>query len=72
MWAYLGMGAVRALVNKEDVSPYLNAEAIDPDWMRAMGMDADKIHETKIKDLKEKHEEQKEKSKENVEKAAVA
>src|ERR1700710_1404775 len=30
LWAFLGMGAVQALVNKEDVSPYLNPEAIDP------------------------------------------
>jgi hypothetical protein len=72
MWAFLGMGAVRALVNKEDVSPYLNAEAIDPEWMKAMNINADKLHETKMKDLQEKHEEQKEKSKENIEKAAVS
>src|ERR1700761_6336665 len=72
MWAFLGMGTVKALVNKEDVSPYLNPEAIDPEWMKAMNIDADKLHETKIKDLKDKHEEQKEKSKENVEKVAVS
>src|ERR1700761_7951283 len=58
MWAFLGMGAVRALVNKEDVSPYLNPEAIDPAWMKAMGMNADKLHETKIKDLQKRYEDQ--------------
>lgn len=72
MWAFLGMGTVKALVNKEDVSPYLNAEAIDPAWMKAMNMNADKLHETKMKDLQIKHEEQKEKSKENVAEASVA
>lgn len=71
MWAFLGMGTVQALVNKEDVSPYLSAENIDPDWMNACGMDAKKVHETKMNELKAKHEEQNVKSKENVEKTAV-
>ncbi len=44
------MGTVKALVAKEDVSPYLNPEAIDPDWMKAAGINADALHETKIKD----------------------
>ncbi|KAJ9612026.1 hypothetical protein H2200_003621 [Cladophialophora chaetospira] len=72
MWAFLGMGAVKALVNKEDVSPYLNAESIDPEWMKALGINADKVHETRIKDLEAKHAEQKEKTKENIEKTAVS
>ncbi len=72
MWAFLGMGTVKALANKEDVSPYLAAENIDPDWMRAVGMDATKVHQTKMEELKAKHEEINEKSKENIEKAAVS
>jgi len=72
MWAFLGMGAVRALVNKEDVSPYLNPEAIDPEWMKAMNINADVLHETKIKDLESKYAEQKEKTKENIAKTDVS
>ena len=72
MWAFLGMGTVRALVNKEDVSPYLNVENIDPDWMQAMGIDEKILHETKMNDLKAKHEEQQEKSKANVENVEVS
>jgi hypothetical protein len=71
MWAFLGMGTVKALVNKEDVSPYLNAEMIDPDWMKAVGIDESKVHETKLKDLQKKHEEQKEKSQNTMEKVDV-
>jgi len=71
MWAFLGMGTVQALVKKEDPSPYLNAEAIDPEWMKAMDMDASKVHETKLKELESKKEEQMEKSKENVENISV-
>jgi hydroxyversicolorone monooxygenase len=72
MWAFLGMGTVKALVNKEDVSPYLNAEAIDPEWMKASGMDVDKVNETKLKELEKVKEEQKEKSKQNVEETQVS
>jgi hydroxyversicolorone monooxygenase len=72
MWAFLGMGTVKALVNKEDVSPYLNAEAIDPEWMKASGMDVNKVNETKLKELEKVKEEQKEKSKENVEGTQVS
>ncbi len=72
MWAFLGMGTVKALVNKEDPSPYLTVEAIDPAWMEAMDMDAKKVAETKLGELKAKHEEQEEKSKENVDKTAIA
>lgn len=70
-WAFLGMGAVRALVNKEDVSPYLTVENIDPKWMEAMGMDASKLHETKIGELKKQHEQLENRAKENVEKTSV-
>ena len=66
------MGTVKALVNKEDPSPYLNAEAIDPKWMEAVQMDAKKLHETKLKELEAKEKEQREKSKENVKNAEVA
>ena len=72
MFAYLGMGTVQALVNKEDPSPYLNAEAIDPKWMEEVQIDANKLHETKLKELEAKEEEQCEKSKENVKNADVA
>lgn len=37
-WAYLGMGTTKALVEKGDPSPYLSVKGIDPEWMRAMGM----------------------------------
>ncbi|KAI1617827.1 cyclohexanone monooxygenase [Exophiala viscosa] len=72
MWAFLGLGTVQALVNKEDPSPYLNAEAIDPKWMEEVQMDAKKLHETKLKELEAKEKEQREKSKENVKNAEVA
>lgn len=72
MWAFLGMGTVKALVNKEDPSPYLSAEAIDPDWMKAMGMNANKLAETKIGELKAMQEKQEEKSKETVERTAIS
>jgi len=72
MWAFLGMGTVKALVNKEDASPYLAVEAIDPEWMDALGIDAKKLHETKLNELKAKHEEQQQKTKENVEQVAVS
>ncbi|KAJ4516740.1 hypothetical protein HRR88_007892 [Exophiala dermatitidis] len=72
MWAYLGMGTVPALVEKKDVSPYLNVEMLDPEWMKAVDIDAKKVHEAKVKELKEKEEEVKDKSRENVEAVAVA
>ncbi|KAK4940114.1 hypothetical protein LTR10_019743 [Elasticomyces elasticus] len=71
-WAFLGMGTVKALVNQEDPSPYINAEAIDPEWMEEVHMDARKLHETKLSELKAKEEQQREKSKENVNNAEVA
>lgn len=70
-WAYLGMGVVPALVKKEDVSPYLAIEELDPAWMEAVHIDAQKIYETRIADLQSKHEEQQKKTKNNVEKATV-
>lgn len=71
-FAYLGMGTTPALVEKTDPSPYLNVAMIDPDWMKAMGMDVDKIHEAKIKDIEAKMEGQELKSKENVDAANVS
>lgn len=70
-WAYLGMGTTTALVEKGDVSPYLNPEMIDPAWMKAVGIDESKIHEAKVKELEAKNG-QGEKSSENVEKATIA
>jgi len=72
MWAFLGMGTVKALVNKEDASPYLSVEGIDPEWMNAIGIDAKKLHETKLNDLQARHEEQRQKTKENVDEVAVS
>lgn len=69
-WAFLGMGTVKALVNKEDPSPYLNAEAIDPKWMEALQIDAKKLHEAKLNELEAKQEEQREKSKQNLKEAS--
>ena len=72
MGAFLGMGTVEALVTKGDPSPYLSVESIDPAWMKAMGMDANKLAETKIGELKAKQEKQEEKSKETVERTAIS
>ncbi|KPI37674.1 putative sterigmatocystin biosynthesis monooxygenase stcW [Cyphellophora attinorum] len=71
-FAYLGMGTTEALVKKEDPSPYLNVDMIDPDWMRAVGMDEGKIKEAKVKELEGKIEEIKKKGWDNVEKASIA
>jgi hypothetical protein len=70
-WAFLGMGTVRALVEKEDASPYLNVGNIDPEWMDALGMDRGKIELVKVDELKRREQEQAEKSKETVERIAV-
>jgi hypothetical protein len=70
MWAFLGMGTTPTLIQKGDVSPYLNVENIDPDWMRATGIDETKIHETKVKDLQEKSNGAKPENADKVEKAA--
>lgn len=48
MWAFMGMGTVRALVEKLDVSPYLTVENIDPEWMKAMNLDDSKVLEAKM------------------------
>ena len=52
MWAFMGMGTVRALVEKLDVSPYLTVENIDPEWMKAMNIDDSKVLEAKMERLK--------------------
>lgn len=70
-WAYLGMGTVPALVQKGDVSPYLNVEHLDPKWMEAAHIDAQKIDETRLAELQSKYEEQQKKSRNHVEKASV-
>ncbi len=41
MWAFLGMGNTRAFVEKGDVSPYLNSGNLDPDWIKAVGINGD-------------------------------
>jgi hypothetical protein len=53
-WAFLGMGTTRSLVEKGDVSPYLNVEEIDPDWMRHVGMDGKRVEDIKLQRLKDK------------------
>jgi hydroxyversicolorone monooxygenase len=52
MWAFMGMGTVRALVEKLDVSPYLTVENIDPEWMKAMSIDETKAVEAKMERVK--------------------
>ncbi len=71
MWAFLGMGTTPALVEKGDVSPYLNVGAIDPAWAKATGIDLKKIDEATVKELRAKEDQQEEKSKENVENISV-
>lgn len=71
-WAFLGMGTTPALVEKGDVSPYLNVENLDPKWMEAMGIDASKIDQARVKILQEKNESQKTKSKESIEKTGIS
>lgn len=51
-WAWLGMGSVRELVEKGDVSPYLTVDNIDPKWMRAMNLNSDKVLESKVDRVK--------------------
>ena len=53
-WAFLGMGTTRSLVEKGDVSPYLNVEEIDPEWMRVNGMDEKRVEDIKLQRLKDK------------------
>jgi hypothetical protein len=52
MWAFMGMGTVRALVENLDVSPYLTMENIGPDWMKAMSIDDTKVLEAKMERVK--------------------
>jgi len=44
---------VRELVEKGDVSPYLNVENIDPDWMKALQIDDTKVQDIKMQRLKD-------------------
>lgn len=55
-WAFLGMGTVRDLVEKNDVSPYLSVDNIDPKWMKAMDINSDKVLESKIERVKKEWE----------------
>lgn len=52
-WAFLGLGTTRELVEKGDVSPYLNVENIDPDWMKALKIDGEKVQDIKMQRLKD-------------------
>lgn len=67
-FAYLGMGTTEALVKKEDPSPYLSVEGIDPEWMRAVGIDEGKVKGRKLEDVGKEGE----KGRENMEKANIA
>lgn len=71
-FAYLGMGTTEALVKKEDPSPYLSVGGIDPEWMRAVGMDVGKVQEAKKRELEEETERLRGKSRENVEGTGVS
>lgn len=35
-WAFMGMGFARALVESGDMSPYLNEDKLDPEWLRSV------------------------------------
>lgn len=52
-WAWLGMGTVRDLVEKNDVSPYLSLDNIDPKWMKAMDINSDKVLESRLERIKQ-------------------
>ena len=52
MWAFMGMGTTRTLVEKLDPSPYLTVENIDPEWMKAMEIDQSKVLEVKMERVK--------------------
>jgi hypothetical protein len=55
-WAYLGMGTVRASVEHGDISPYLNVDSIDPDWIKAMGINPDGVLQDRIDRVQRKWE----------------
>jgi hypothetical protein len=52
-WAFLGLGTTRELVEKGDVSPYINVENIDPEWMKAIGIDDEKVQDIRVQRLKD-------------------
>lgn len=52
-FAYLGMGAARATVEKGDQSPYLAIDNIDPRWLNSIGIDAEKVLENRLETAKE-------------------
>ena len=52
-WAFLGLGTTRELVLKGDVSPYINVENIDPEWMKALKIDGEKVQDIKMQRLKD-------------------
>jgi hydroxyversicolorone monooxygenase len=52
-WAFLGLGTTRELVLKGDVSPYINVENIDPDWMKALKIDGERVQDIKMQRLKD-------------------
>lgn len=42
MWSYLGMGTTKELTTPgSDVSPYLNVGNLDPEWLKAVGIEED-------------------------------
>ena len=49
----MGLGTTRELVEKGDVSPYINVENIDPEWMKAMGIDDGKVQDIRVQRLKD-------------------
>ena len=52
MWAFLGMGTVREMAEKADLSSYLSINNIDPDWAKAVGLNTDKILEKKLEQFR--------------------
>ncbi|KAK5944688.1 hypothetical protein PMZ80_001888 [Knufia obscura] len=55
-WAFMGMGFVRELIEKSDVSPYISVDNIDPKWMKANNINTDKVLESKVERIKKEWE----------------
>ena len=55
-WAHLGMGYAVCNVKfpDSDISPYLQVENIDPQWLKAIGYEGPALEVQKIQDEKEK------------------
>lgn len=54
-WAHLGMGWTREFKTSPiaDLAPYLRLDALDPAWVRAIGIDADEVRRG-VRELRER------------------